>query len=151
MTQVRASTVQQETEEVFAALQCAASGRIVKSSNTEKGEAKEHRTERCAAACMRCGRSSKYLKMQGKCEGPEWLCEDFKHKLGRWGNPRLGGLERRRGTLALLIQLNRSQRCLHWIYLECGNNSVSELYIKRFKEKKETERKSGRTIHISMC
>ena len=77
---VRASTFQQETEEVFAALQCAASFDCLVEewkdreelkpkpkenwvSVHKKAEAKEHRTEWCAAAnkyqCMRCGRSSK--------------------------------------------------------------------------------------------
>ena len=49
----------------------------------------------CGAAnkdlCMRCGRSSKNMKMQGTCKGPEWLREDSKHKLGRWVKSRLGG------------------------------------------------------------
>ena len=34
--------------------------------------------------CMRCGRSSKHMRMQGTCEGLRWLREDSKHKLQRW-------------------------------------------------------------------
>ena len=53
-----------------------------------KVEAKKHRTEWCVAAskyrCMRCVRNSKKMKMPGICEGPEWLGEDFNHKLEIW-------------------------------------------------------------------
>ena len=49
----------------------------------------------CVAAnkyrCMRCGRSNKNMKMQGECEGPKWLKENSKHKLGRWNKTHLGG------------------------------------------------------------
>ena len=62
---------------------------------SEKGKAKKHRTEWCAAAikyrCLRCGRSSNNLKMQGTCGRPTWLREVSKHKLGRWVKTLLGG------------------------------------------------------------
>ena len=93
MAEVRAKTVQQEREEVYAVLQYAASfhclvedGRIVKSDQAEanekwifvdkKSEETKHRTEWCAEAnmhrCMRCGKSCKYMKMPGKCTGPKF-------------------------------------------------------------------------------
>ena len=44
----------------------------------KKREETKHRTEWCAEAdryrCMRCGRGSKYMKMPGKCTGPN-CCE----------------------------------------------------------------------------
>ena len=60
------------------------------------GEAKkEPRLQWCATAdkfrCMRCGRISKNMKMQGTSEGSKWLREDSKHGLGLWSNARLGG------------------------------------------------------------
>ena len=112
MAQVRASTVQQGREEVCAAMLFAASFHCLVEERKDceelkptpkekwtfvdqKGEARKHRTEWCAAAikyrCLRCGRSSTNLKIQGKCEGPKWLQEDSKHKLGRWGKSHLGG------------------------------------------------------------
>ena len=61
----------------------------------KKEEAKKHQTEWCATAnkyrCLRCGRSSKHVKMQGECQGPKWLREGSKHKLGRWSKSDLGG------------------------------------------------------------
>ena len=104
MAQARAGTVQQEREEVFAALQYAASFHCLVEEwqdceelepkpqekwtfANKKGEAQKHHTEWCAIAhkyrCVRCGRSSKNMKMQGKCVGPKWLTEDSTHKLGR--------------------------------------------------------------------
>ena len=51
----------------------------------KKVEATKHRFEWCTAIrkhrFMRCGRSSKHMKMPGKCEGPRWLGEDLKHKM----------------------------------------------------------------------
>ena len=112
MAQVRASTVQQEREEGYAALQHAArihylveerkDGEELKPTPKEKWtfvnkhvEARKHRTEWCAAAikcrCLTCGRSSTNLKIQGKCEGPKLLQEDSKHNLGRWSKSHLGG------------------------------------------------------------
>ena len=40
--------------------------------------------------CMRCGRSSKKMQMQGACEGPRWLGKDFKRKLRRWSKTHSG-------------------------------------------------------------
>ena len=85
--EARAETMQQEREEVYAALQCAASFHCVveqwkdceelkpkpKEKWTfvdKKREETKHRTEWCAEAdryrCMRCGRGSKHMKMPGK-------------------------------------------------------------------------------------
>ena len=87
VAEARAKTMQQEREEVYAAMQCAASfhclvedGKTVqKSSHSQKKsgpfvdkkrEETRHRTEWCAAVrCMRCGRGSKYMNMQGKSTG----------------------------------------------------------------------------------
>ena len=84
MAQARASTVQPEREEVYAAMQYAASFHcLVKEWKdceelkpkpkekwtfvNKKGEAKKHQMEWCATAnkyrCMRCARNSKNLKM----------------------------------------------------------------------------------------
>ena len=61
---------------------------------TKKVEAKSHRTEWCAAAnkyrCMKYGRSSKKMKMQGTCEGPRWLGNNSNHKLNGKGTAHLG-------------------------------------------------------------
>ena len=86
LAEARATTMQQEREEVHAALQYAASFHCVveewKDCEELKPKPKEkwifvdkksygtkHRTEWCAQAnkyhCMRCGRGSKYTKMQG--------------------------------------------------------------------------------------
>ena len=94
MAETRAVTMQQELEEVFAALQFGASFHCLveewkdceelKSKHKEKwsfvhqkSEESRHRTEWCADAinyrCMRCGRGSKYMKMPGKCTGPKCL------------------------------------------------------------------------------
>ena len=104
MAQARAGTVQQEREEVFAALQYAASFHCLVEElqdceelepkpqekwtfANKKGKAQKHHTKWCAIAhknrCVRCGRSSKNMKMHGTCEGPKWLTEDSTHKLGR--------------------------------------------------------------------
>ena len=92
MAQARAETLQREREEVYAALQYAASFLclVEKWKDCEelkpkpkekwifvdkKSEEAKHRTEWCAEAdryrCMRCGRGSKYMKMPGKCTGPK--------------------------------------------------------------------------------
>ena len=61
MAQVRAKTVQQEREEMYAALQHAASFHSLVEEWKDCEESKPHRTEWCAVAskyrCMRCGRS----------------------------------------------------------------------------------------------
>ena len=92
MTQARAKTVQQEREEVYAVFQYAASFHCLveewndceelmpqpkeKWSSVDKNRKETRdRTEWCAAAgkyrCIRCGRGSKHMKMQGKNTGPE--------------------------------------------------------------------------------
>ena len=47
----------------------------------KKSEETKHRMEWCANAskylCMRCGRGSKYMKMQGKCKRVEILGKMF--------------------------------------------------------------------------
>ena len=57
----------------------------------ERREEAKHRTEWCAEAnkyrCMRCRRSSKYMKRPGKCAGPKYLSEN----LEKWGKRYLGG------------------------------------------------------------
>ena len=98
MAEARAKTMQQEREEVYAALQHAASFHCLveewkdcdelktkpKEKLTvvdQKREETKHRTEWCAEAnkyrCLRCGRGSKYMKMKGKCTGPVCLSENF--------------------------------------------------------------------------
>ena len=93
MVGARARTMQQEREEVHAALQYAASCHCLveewkdceelrpkpkeKWVFVEKSESTMHRTEWCAEAhkyrCVRCGRGSKHMKMLVKCTGPEFL------------------------------------------------------------------------------
>ena len=50
----------------------------------KKREKTRHRTERCPNVsmyrCLRCGRGSKYKKMQRKCTGPKYLSKN----LGKW-------------------------------------------------------------------
>ena len=94
MAEVRAVTVKQEREEVYVALQYAASFHCLveewKDCEDFRPKPKEklyfvdrrrervkHRTEWCAEAnkyrCMRCGKGSKYMKMPGRCDGPKFL------------------------------------------------------------------------------
>ena len=108
MAEARPETMQQEREEVHAALQYAASFHCLverwkyceelKLKQREKltfvdqkREETKHRTEWCAEAdryrCMRCGRGSKYMKMPGRCTGPKLLSKS----LGQWGRRHLGG------------------------------------------------------------
>ena len=108
MAETRAKTVQQEREEIFAALQYAASFHCLveewKDCEELKPKPKEkwifafktreetmHRTEWCAEAnkfrCMRCGRDSKNMKIPGKCTRPKYLSEN----LGKWRKRHLGG------------------------------------------------------------
>ena len=46
----------------------------------ERREETRHRTEWCTAVskyrCMRCGRGSEYMKMQGKCTGPKFVAKN---------------------------------------------------------------------------
>ena len=43
----------------------------------KRRERMKYRTEWCAEAnkyrCIRCGKGSKYMKMQGRCDGPKFL------------------------------------------------------------------------------
>ena len=101
MAEARAKTVQQEREEVCAALQYAASFHCLaeewkdcdelkpkpKEKLTfvdQKREETKHRTEWCAEAnkyrCLRCGRGTKCMKMPGKRTGPKYLSGN----LGKW-------------------------------------------------------------------
>ena len=100
--QLRASTVQQRSEEVYVALQYAALVHClvdewkdceeskprpkVKWTFVNKNvEAKKHRTEwRAAASKYRCVRCNK-MKMAGTCEGPRWLGKASKHEADDMG------------------------------------------------------------------
>ena len=108
MAEARADTLKQEREEVYVALQYAASlhcfveqwkdceelkpkPRGKWSFVDKRSEGMKHRTEWCAEAdryrCMRCGRGSKYMKMPGRCSGPKFLSQS----LEKWGRRHLGG------------------------------------------------------------
>ena len=73
----------------------------------KKSEETKHRTEWCAEAdsyrCMRCGRGSKYMKMQGKCTGPKFLSKI----LEKWRRRHLGGHD-------LVRRMNRQGEVLIW-------------------------------------
>ena len=122
--EARAKTMQQEREEMYAALQYAASFHCLVEEWKDceelrpkpkkkwvfvdkKREETKYRTEWCAEAnkyrCMRCGRGSKYMKMPGNCKGPKYLSGN----LGNWRKRHLGGhdLERR---------MNRQGEILIW-------------------------------------
>ena len=94
-----AETVQQEREEVYAALQDAASFHCLVGEGKDceelepkpkerrmfvdmKSEETRHRTEWCVEAnkyrCMSSGWSRKFLKMPWKCEGPKYVSENLK-------------------------------------------------------------------------
>ena len=93
LAEARAETMQQEGEEVYAAMQYAASFPFLVEERKvceeprpkpiekwnfvdQKREETKHRTECCSEAnkyqCIRCGRGSKYMKMPGKCTGPKY-------------------------------------------------------------------------------
>ena len=100
MAEARAKTMQQEREELYVALQFAASFHCLieewKDCEELKPKPKEkwsfvdrrvrmkHRTEWRAEAdryrCMRCGRGSKNMKMPGTCIGPKFLTRS----LAKW-------------------------------------------------------------------
>ena len=102
MAEGRAKTVQQERQEVYAALQVRSqlspTGEERKDCEELRPKPKEkwnfgskreetnHRAEWCAEAstyrCMRCERGSKYMKMPGKCTGPKYLSKYF-WKMGK--------------------------------------------------------------------
>ena len=94
MAEVRADTIKQEREEVYVALQYAASFHClveewkdceeIRQKPKEKcffvdkrREKIKHRTEWRAEAnryrCTRCGKGSKHVKMPGRCDGPKFL------------------------------------------------------------------------------
>ena len=94
LAEARGKAVQQERKDVYAALQSAASIHCfveqwkgceqLKPKSREKwifvdkkSEETKHRREWCAEAdryrCVRCGRGSKYLKMQGQCAEPKFV------------------------------------------------------------------------------
>ena len=88
MAQIRASTVQQEREEVHAALQYAAIfGTTVKSVRRSrkaiaalvKKKVRPRSIVRSGVQLgsshriMRCRRNSENMKMPGRCEGPKWM------------------------------------------------------------------------------
>ena len=102
MAEATAKTVQQEREEVYAAY-CLLE-REWKDCHELKPKPKEkwifvdqkreetkNRTEWCAEAnkyrCMRCGRSSKRMKMPGKCKGPKYWSENWR----KWRKRHLEG------------------------------------------------------------
>ena len=101
MGEARADTMKQEREEVYVALQYAASLHCLveewkdceelKPKPKEKwsfidkrSEGMKHRTEWCEEAdryrCMRYGRGSKYMQMPGRCTGPTFLSQSS----GKW-------------------------------------------------------------------
>ena len=107
MAQVRASTVQQEREEVHAALQNAAGFHCLVDERKDREELKPKPKEKwtfvnkkrdakvasewCEQTRIGVGdvqEAVKYTKRQEKGEGPKWLREDSKHKLGGWGKSR---------------------------------------------------------------
>ena len=99
-------TMQQEREEVYVALQYAASIHCLVEQRKDceelkpkpkekwifvdkKSEKSKHRTEWCAEAdkyrCVRCGRGSKYMKMPGRCNGPQFLSKSGKMEMAPSG------------------------------------------------------------------
>ena len=52
----------------------------------KRRERMKHRPEWCAEAnryrCVRCGKGSKYMKMPGRCDGPQFLSK----RLGKLGS-----------------------------------------------------------------
>ena len=97
MAEAKAKTVQQEREEMYAALQHAASFHCLVEAwkdceelrpkpkevefRVSKRQETKHRAEWCAEAikyrCMRCGRGSKYMMVPRKCIGPKYLSENL--------------------------------------------------------------------------
>ena len=145
MAEARAKTVQQEREEVYAALQYAASFHCLLEEwkdceelkpkpkekwnfFTRKSEDTKHRTEWCAEAeayrCMRCGRGSKCMKMPGKCAGPEYLSE----KLGKCGKATfLGGHDLVRRTDRKGEVLIRCRKCSGYVCEAGTGTKIDEL------------------------
>ena len=100
MAQTRAKTVKQEREEVHSLAVCgqfSLSGRGLERLCRaqvaaerkvgfcgQEGKEARHQTEWCANdskyRCMRCGKGSKWMKIQGECSGPKYLSKC----LGKW-------------------------------------------------------------------
>ena len=115
MAETRAKTVQHEREEVYAAMQYAASFHCLvekwKDCEELKPEPKEKwifvdtkseetkpRTEWCANAskyrCMKCGSGTKCMKVQGQCAGPKYFAKTFeKKRQATYGRTRHGKKE----------------------------------------------------------
>ena len=114
-------------------------------TNQTQGEATQHRTEWCAAAnayrCMGCGRSSKNMKMLGTCEGPKWLREDSKHKLGRWSKPHLG-------AHGMVRRVNRNGEALIWCRKRSGDarQRVGPTLMNRCKPEKMNAKENGKML-----
>ena len=105
MAEAITETLQQEREEVYVALQYAASVHCLaeqwKDCEDEpkpkekwifidkKSEGTKHRTEWCAEAdryrCTRCGRGSKYIRMPGKCTRPTLLSKSVEMEKASFG------------------------------------------------------------------
>ena len=111
MAEAKAQTVKQEREEVYAALQCAASFHclVEKWKDCEelkpkpkekwifvnkKSEGTKRRTVWWAEAdryrCVRCGRGSKYMKTPGRCTRPQLLSKS----LGKWSHDLVRRIDR---------------------------------------------------------
>ena len=73
MVEARAEAMKQEREEVYVALQYAASFHCSVEEWKDCEEIKPKPKEQWVYRCMRCGRGSKYMKMPGKCTGPKPL------------------------------------------------------------------------------
>ena len=112
MAQVEATTVQQKSEEVHAALQYAASlhslveewqdceelkyqaKRDVDLCKQENGSKKPPHGTVCGCKQLslhEVWRNSKKMKMQGKCKGSRWLEKDSRLTIKRWSEAHLGG------------------------------------------------------------
>ena len=119
VAEVRAVVMKQEREEVYVALQHAASFHCLVEEWTDceelrpkpkekwsfvdkRRERMKHRTEWCAECrCMRCGKGSKYMKMPSGCDGPKFLSK----RLGKW---------RSRGGHDLVRRIDRQGEVLIW-------------------------------------
>ena len=93
MVKVKAITIQQEREEVYAALQHAATFHCLVEGWKDYEELRQDPKRKVVSLNRNEQRnnarsgvrqhSSKHMKLQGTCEGPKWLREDSKHKLIR--------------------------------------------------------------------
>ena len=123
LAEARPKAMQQEREELYAALQYAASfhcwveqrkdcGELrpkprEKRIFVDKSEETKHRTEWCAEAdrdrCMRSGRGSKHMKMPRKCTGQKL----FPKSSAKWRTSHLGGHD-------LVRRMDREGEVLIW-------------------------------------